>query len=105
MRKFYINAAGGTGFNIALASFISYIKENGDDNGNKDYEFYVCSPYYDTFESCPYVTGVYKPNELRDMVLDAQSNCGELILHRLYDMLLYIQVRCTYRRAITTHLR
>lgn len=98
-KKFYINATGGTGYNIALASFISFIKENGDDNGSKNYEFYVCSPYYDTFESCPYVTGVYKPNELRDMVLDAQSNGGELVLHRLYDMSDFVFKKLNYSQA------
>lgn len=99
MKRFYINVTGGTGYNIALASFISYIKENGDDNGNKDYEFYVCSPYYDTFESCPYVTGVYKPNELRDMIYDCEANEGTLVLHRLYDMDEFVKKQITYAEA------
>lgn len=99
MNKFYINVAGGTGFNMALASFIAYIKENGDDNGNKDYEFYVSSPYFDLFEASPYVSGVYKPQELRDMIYDCKANDGTLILHRLYDMDEFVKKQITYAEA------
>ena len=99
MKKFYINVQGGTGLNEALASFISYIKSVGDDNGNKDYEFYVCSPYFDVFEACPYVSGVYKPEELKDLILDANEYGGELILHRLYDMDLFVKKQLNYSQA------
>lgn len=99
MNKFYINVQGGTGLNFGLASFISYIKTEGDDNGNKDYEFYVCSPYYDIFESCEYVDGVYKPNELKDLIFDCKANDGELIMHRLYDMNDFIFKRLNYSQA------
>lgn len=99
MNKFYINVAGGTGFNMALASFIAYIKENGDDNGNKDYEFYVSSPYFDLFEASPYVSGVYKPQELRDMIYDCEASGGTLILHRLYDMDEFVKKQITYAEA------
>lgn len=98
-KKFYINVQGGTGLNIGLASFISYIKTEGDDNGNTDYEFYICSPYFDVFEACPYVKGVYKPHELRDMIFDCRENDGEMIVHRLYDMDDFIYKRINYSQA------
>jgi ADP-heptose:LPS heptosyltransferase len=95
MRKFYINVQGGTGLNIALASFISSVK----DAHPGEYEFYVCSPYFDVFESCPSVDGVYKPNELKDLIFDAEANGGELILHRLYDMDGFIKKQLNYSEA------
>lgn len=99
MRKFYINVSGGEGLNIGLASFISYIKTNGDDNGNKDYQFYVCSPYHDIFSSCPYVSGVYKPQEIRDFIFDAKDNDGELVLHRIYDLDGFVKKQMNYSQA------
>lgn len=98
-KSFYINVQGGTGLNMALASFIAYIKENGDDEGHKDYEFYVSSPYFDLFEASPYVSGVYKPQELRDMIYDCKANEGTLILHRLYDMDEFVKKQITYAEA------
>lgn len=98
-RKFYVNVQGGLGLNLAFASFISYIKENGDDEGNKDYEFYVCSGYFDVFKSCPFVDGVYKPNELKDLVLDGIADSGELILTRLYDMDKFVKKQLNYSQA------
>lgn len=99
MKKFYINAQGGTGLNIALGSFISYIKENGDAKGNKDYEFYVMSPYTDVFESNENVSGVYKPEEVKDFIFDAESNNGELVMHRLYDLDGFIKKQLNYSEA------
>lgn len=99
MKKFYVNVQGGLGLNIALASFASYIRENGDADGNKDYEFYICSPYFDVFECCRNISGVYKPNELRDMVFDAKADEGTLILHRLYDMDGFVKKHLSYARA------
>lgn len=98
-KKLYINVSGGTGYNIALDSFIAWIKENGDDNGNKDYMFYICSPYFDLHEASPYVSGVYKPQELRDMIYDCEANDGTLILHRLYDMDQFVKKQITYAEA------
>lgn len=99
MKKYYINVQGGEGLNIGLASFISYIKTNGDDNGNKDYEFYVCSPYLDIFECCPYVSGTYSPQELRDFIFDSEANDGELVLHRLYDLDGFVKKQMNYSQA------
>lgn len=98
-KKFYVNVQGGEGLNIGLASFISYIKTKGDDNGNKDYEFFICSPYFDIFESCPYVSGVYKPQEVRDFIFDAKDNDGELVLHRLYDLDGFVKKQINYSQA------
>jgi len=98
-KKFYINVQGGTGLNFGLASFISYIKTEGDDNGNKDYEFYVCSPYFDLHEACPYVDGVYKPEEIKDFIFDANTYEGELVLHRLYDMDGFVKKQLNYSQA------
>lgn len=98
-KKFYINVQGGCGLNLGLASFLSYIKTEGDDNGNKDYEFYVCSPYFDIFEACPYVDGVYKPEEIKDFIFDANTYEGELILHRLYDMDGFVKKQLNYSQA------
>lgn len=95
MKKFYINVQGGTGLNFGLASFISAVKADNPDS----YEFYVCSPYFDIFESCPAVSGVYKPNELKDLIFDAEANGGELILHRLYDMDGFIKKQLNYSEA------
>ena len=98
-RKFYINVAMGTGGNIALANFITAIKENGDANGNKDYSFSVCSPYFDIFECCDAVDSVYKPQELKDLIFDAKANNGELVLHRLYDMDGFVKKQLNYSEA------
>lgn len=98
-KKFYVNCQGGEGLNIGLASFISYIKTKGDDNGNKDYQFFVCSPYFDIFEACPYVSGVYKPHEIRDFIFDAKDNDGELVLHRLYDLDGFVKKQLNYSQA------
>lgn len=98
-KSFYIWCQGGTGLNAALASFISWIKVNGDANGNKDYKFYVCSPYSDIFEACPHVDGVYKPEEIKDFIFDANTYEGELILHRLYDMNGFVKKQLNYSQA------
>lgn len=95
MKKYYINVQGGTGLNMGLASFLSTVKEEHPD----EYEFYVCSPYFDVFEACPAVDGTYKPQELKDLIFDAEANGGELILHRLYDMDGFIKKQLNYSEA------
>lgn len=99
MKKFFINVQGGTGMNIALASFISFIKENGDAKGNKDYSFTVLSPYFDIFESCKDVERVYKPNEIRDFIFDAEFEKAELVMGRLYDLDGFIKKQMSYPDA------
>lgn len=95
MRKFYVNVTGGLGYNIAFASFATALKKKHPD----DFKIYVCSPYWDVFECCPAIDGVYKPNELKDLIFDAEANDGELVIHRLYDMDGFIKKRLTYSQA------
>ena len=95
MKKFYINVQGGCGLNLALASFITAANTKYPN----EYEFNVCSPYFDIFESCEAVTNVYKPQELKDMIFDAKANDGIIINQRLYDMNDFIYKRITYSEA------
>lgn len=95
MKEFYINVQGGTGLNICLASIITAIKKEFPD----DYKFFVCSPYFDVFESCPAVDCVYKPQELKDMIYDAKANDGVIVNQRLYDTNAFIYKLATYETA------
>lgn len=99
MKKYYINVQGGCGLNVGLSSFISWIKNEGDAKGNKEYEFYVLSPYSDVFEANENVSGVYKPEEIKDFIFDAEANDGELVMHRLYDMDGFIKKQMNYSEA------
>ena len=85
--------------NISLASFISYIKENGDDNGDKDYSFSVLTPYTDVFEICKAVDTVYRPEQVRDFIFDANDRNAVLITHRIYDMNGFIKKNLNYSQA------
>lgn len=95
MDKLFINVAMGTGGNIALSSFITAVKEKYPGK----YQFYVCSPYFDIFESNENVDGVYKPEEVRDFIFDCKAKKGKLILHRLYDMDGFVKKQLTYPMA------
>ena len=96
MKKFYINVAMGTGANIALASVLTKIKE--DHPG--EYWFAVMSPYFDVFECCKAVDAVYKPQEARDFIFDANNDEGaELVMHRPYDMDGFIKKQLNYQSA------
>ena len=88
----YINSQGGTGFNLALAHVIPELKEKYD-------EVAVLSPYFDIFESCPYVDLVYKPNEIRDFIFDARSKDAKLICERMYDSEEFIYKKVSYADA------
>lgn len=88
----YINSQGGTGFNLALAHVIPELKEKYD-------EVAVLSPYFDIFESCPYVDLVYKPNEIRDFIFDAKSKDAKLICERMYDSEEFIYKKVSYADA------
>lgn len=100
MRKIYIQAQGGLGCQISYASFISYVKRTFPG----EYEFYVCSAYYDVFEACKDVNGVYKPNELKDLILDCHSNGGELYIQRMYDLQGFIFKELNYQTALAKML-
>lgn len=94
MKKFYINCQGGTGYNIALTHVLADLKKSGE-----EYYFAVLSPYFDVFESSPYVDAVYKPNEIRDFIFDANEEGAELIIHRLYDLDGFIKKQLNYTEA------
>lgn len=91
-KSIYINSQGGTGFNLALAHVIPELKEKYD-------EVAVLSPYFDIFESCPYVDLVYKPNEIRDFIFDAKSKDAKLICERMYDSEEFIYKKVSYADA------
>lgn len=91
-KSIYINSQGGTGFNLALAHVIPELKEKYD-------EVAVLSPYFDIFESCPYVDSVYKPNEIRDFIFDAKSKDAKLICERMYDSEEFIYKKVSYADA------
>lgn len=95
MKKFYINVQGGTGLNIGLCSALTAFKKQYPDQ----YWFAVLSPYYDIMESCEAIDAVYKPNEIRDFIFDAKNADAELVMHRLYDMDLFIKKQLNYTQA------
>ena len=95
MKEFYVNVAGGCGFNMAFCSWVTeYKKEHPN-----EVKFYVTSPYVDVFESCDAIDGVYKPNEIRDFIFDAKANDGTLVMQRLYDMDGFIKKELNYSEA------
>jgi len=92
MKNIYINSQGGLGFNLALSHITKELKKNYD-------KVCILSPYYDVFESCPYVDYVYKPNEIRDFIFDAKHDDAKLICERMYDMEDFIYKKLSYADA------
>ena len=92
MKNIYINSQGGLGFNLALASILKEIHENYD-------KICVLSPYFDVFESSPYVDAVYKPHEIRDFIFDAKNDDARLICERMYDSEDFIYKKVSYADA------
>jgi hypothetical protein len=91
--NYYVNVQGGTGLNLAFASFISKYKKEND-------KFFVCSPYSDIFECCEAVDGVYRPQEIKDFIFDAAADeDSKIINHRLYDMDGFIKKQLNYETA------
>lgn len=86
----YIDAKGGTGYNIAL---IRVLQALGKEN------FRVRSPYWDIFAAA----GIeyYKPEEVRDFIFDAESTDSTIVEHRLYDMDGFIKKQLNYKDAWT----
>lgn len=91
-RNIYINSQGGLGFNIALAHVLPEFKNVYD-------KVCVLSPYFDVFESSPYVDAVYKPNEIRDFIFDAKNDEARLICERMYDSEDFIYKKVSYADA------
>lgn len=92
MKTIYINSQGGLGFNLALSHIAKELKESYD-------RVCVLSPYFDVFESCPYVDYVYKPNEIRDFIFDAKHDDAKLICERMYDSEDFIYKKVSYADA------
>lgn len=98
LRELFIDVKGGLGYNISLCRVLSEVKASVQDSDH-DFRFYVRSPYWDVFEACGAVDGVYKPEEIRDFIFDAKERNAEIIEHRLYDMSDFIYKRLNYREA------
>ena len=92
MKSIYINSQGGLGFNLALASVLHEFHDLYD-------KVYVLSPYYDVFQCCSAVNGVYKPAEIRDFIFDAKYSDARLICERMYDSEDFIYKKVSYADA------
>ncbi|MCR4953492.1 MAG: hypothetical protein K6A43_05395 [Treponema sp.] len=92
MKNIYINSQGGLGFNLALSHITKELKQVYG-------KVCILSPYFDVFESCPYVDYVYKPNEIRDFIFDAKHDDAKLICERMYDSEDFIYKKVSYADA------
>lgn len=85
----YVQINGGLGKNIAFSQLAKEIKET--------YDFLaITSPYYDIFESCPYVDYVYKINEMKDFISDAKHCEAEIFIDKIYDTSDFIYKKVSY---------
>lgn len=91
-KSIYINSKGGTGFQFALSHVLPELKEKYD-------EVAVLSPYTDIFEANPFCDIVYKPNEVRDFIMDAKSKDAKLIVERMYDTEDFVYKKISYADA------
>lgn len=91
-KSIYINVAMGLGGNISLTYITRELHEVYD-------EVAVCSPYWDVFECDPYVDLVYRPEEIRDFIMDAKSKNAYIMTQRLYDMNDFIYKKISYSDA------
>ena len=91
-KNIYINSQGGLGFNLALASILAELRPEYD-------KICILSPYFDVFESSPYVDAVYKSHELRDFIFDAKADDARLICERMYDSEDFIYKKVSYADA------
>lgn len=91
-KNIYINSQGGLGFNLALSHIAKELKQKYD-------RVCVLSPYFDVFESSPYVDYVYKPHEIRDFIFDAKNEDAKLICERMYDTEDFIYKKLSYADA------
>ncbi len=92
MKSIYINSQGGLGFNLALSHILPEMRERYD-------RICVLSPYFDVFDSSPYVDSAYKPNEIRDFIFDAKAEDARLICERMYDSEDFIYKKVSYADA------
>lgn len=91
-KSIYINIGMGLGGNISLTYITKELHEVYD-------EVAVCTPYWDVMACDPYVDLVYKPNELKDFVMDAKSKNAYIMNQRLYDMSEFIYKKISYSDA------
>lgn len=91
-KSIYINSKGGTGFQFALSHILPELKEEYE-------EVAVISPYTDIFETNPYCDIAYKPNEIRDFIMDAKSKDAKLIVERMYDTEDFVYKKISYADA------
>lgn len=91
-KSIYINIGMGLGGNISLTYITKELHEVYD-------EVAVCSPYWDVMVCDPYVDLVYKPNEMKDFVMDAKSKNAYIMNQRLYDMSDFIYKKISYSDA------
>jgi len=89
----YIDVRGGTGYNIACIRVLQALERVQPE------EFMVRSPYWDLFAAAN--IDYYKPEEIRDFILDAASTNSTIIEHRLYDMDGFIKKQLNYKDAWT----
>lgn len=92
IKSIYVNVAMGLGGNISLTYITKELHEVYD-------EVAVCSPYWDVFECDPYVDLVYRPENIRDFIMDAKSKNAYIMTQRLYDMNDFIYKRISYSDA------
>ena len=92
MKSIYINVGMGLGGNISLTYVTKELHEVYD-------EVAVCSPYWDVFKCDPYVDLVYRPEEMKDFVMDAKSKNAYIMNQRLYDMSEFIYKKISYSDA------
>lgn len=91
-KSIYINSKGGTGFQFALSHILPELKQEYE-------EVAVISPYSDIFECNPYCDIVYKPNEIRDFIMDAKSKNAKLVVERMYDTEDFVYKKVSYADA------
>lgn len=91
-KSIYINVAMGLGGNISLTYVTKELHEKYD-------KVCVMSPYYDCYVCDPYVDRVYKPEEARDFIFDAEAEDGFIMTQRIYDMSDFIKKRLSYSDA------
>lgn len=91
-KSIYINIGMGLGGNISLTYITKELHEVYD-------EVAVCTPYWDVMVCDPYIDLVYKPNEMKDFIMDAKSKNAYIMNQRLYDMSEFIYKKISYSDA------
>lgn len=93
---YYISVRGGLGKNLSLARFIASYKKSKE---YKTERFFILSPYWDVFESCPAVDYVYKPEQLQAFLEDAAHDDGMIVIDNMYETDWFIKKEVNYTKA------